>query len=159
MRQLIYLFGILLCFSCSNRKSSMKSEDIMINESTLNNNNRSQVNSYEKLSIQKLAIYFDLLKLKKEHPEFKNDILIQLKELSKGSILKNNFTSNFTIKNIHQIGDEIIINDSIKKIQLTYQITSKSIKKNDSIYAYIYTKNIFLNAQKKVSNKIKFSKS
>lgn len=158
MKQLIYLFSILLCFSCSNKRNAMKSEDI-IHESTSDFINKSQVNSYEKLSIQKLSIYHDLLKLKQQHPEFKDDILIQLKELSKDSILKNNYTSNFTIKNIHQIGKEIIINDSIKKIQLTYQITSKFIKKNDSIYAYIYTKTIFLNAQKKVSNKIKFSKS
>ncbi len=158
MRQLIYLFSILLYFSCSNENTSRKTKD-MVSESSLDYTDAPLVNSFEKLTTQKLITYYDLLNLKQQHPEFKKDILIQLKDLSKDAIIDKFSLKNSYIKNIHQVGNNVVINDSVKKIRLAYKIISESREISDSIYAYIHSNIIFINREKVVANKIKFSKN
>jgi len=81
MKKEIGLLFILLLFSCANNfnKEAMiedESYDIAGYEIEIEPENV----TLEQLASKKLQAYFELLKLKTEHPEFREDILAQLKD-------------------------------------------------------------------------------
>lgn len=158
MRKTIFLFFIIIFSSCSNKRSISNKEN---NSFEISSNNASQdtyIKSYEDLSIQKLKNYFDLLNLEKQHPEFKNDITDQINKLSSEITLKNKYTTPVIVSNIHKVGKEIKINDSLKKIKLAFKISHESNQVSDSIYVKIHTSLINIDGREITTNKIKFSK-
>ncbi|GAA3629135.1 hypothetical protein [Flavivirga jejuensis] len=158
MKRLTYIICILIFISCKNNEANKVSEspvlemenDTEVYDFEIN----SKVNRYETLSTQKLQDYFDLIKLQKKHPEFKDDILLQLRKLSNDSIL--NYTGDFSIENIHQVGEVETISDSIQKIKLVYNVVSDSYKGLDSILANIISKTILIDETATISNKVVF---
>lgn len=160
MKKLIYIIYILIFISCKNNEVNKVSEspalemedDTEIYEFVTS----SEVTKYQTLSTQKLQDYFDLIKLKEKHPEFKEDILLQLRMLSNDTI--PNYIGNFSIENIHQSGKVEIVSDSVQKIKLVYDVVSESYKGVDSIFAVITYKTIQLEGKQTISNKVMFSK-
>ncbi|GAA3612380.1 hypothetical protein Q4Q39_04370 [Flavivirga amylovorans] len=157
MKKLIYIICILIFISCKNEVNKVseipafEEEDAEVYRSDDN----FVMNRYQILSTQKLQEYFDLIKLKEKHPEFKDDILIQLRKLSNDSI--PNYAGDFSIENIRQVGEVETISDSVQKIKLVYNVVSDAYKSNDSILATISSKTIFIDDTATISNKVVFS--
>ena len=108
---------------------------------------------------QKLQDFYDLLALQSEHPEFNNEVSNQLKNFTNDSINKFKNDDFFIIKNIKQIGDVVFVNDSVQKIKLSYDKVSENSKSTDTIYAIITKKQIKVDDETLISNKIQFSKN
>jgi len=158
---LLYIFAVLLFFSCKNESKSMNMEEsIFLEESYVPSNDEtsSEVLKYEKLSKLKFTNYIDLLRLKGKHPEFIEDIEVQIHQLSKDSIVAMYNHDDFSVENIHQEGGIKQVSDSLKKIKLVYEIVSKSNKITDSVFANIFTKTIIVDNKTITSNKVIFSK-
>ncbi len=160
MRILICIIVILVFLSCKNNDANKVSESSVLDAEYEAKapvfNIDTKVDTYQNLSIQKLQGYFDLIKLKEKHPEFKNDILQQLRELSNDSI--PNYKGDFSIENIHQIGDAESVSDSVQKIKLAYHVVSDSYKGIDSIIVVITSKRILIDETNVISNKVTFTK-
>ncbi len=162
MKKLVCILLMLLCvMSCNkgyapehNKTADMELE--VTSESELIE--FSKINNYEALSAQKLNEYFDLLKLKSSHPDFKRDIQEQLMKYTSESLIEFDLGDNFKIENIHQIGREQNISDSVIKVQLQFDLIIGSIQFKDSVYANITSKVINVDGDVLKTNKVKFSR-
>lgn len=164
MKNVIYIILVVLCFSClseSNKEPLLYNEADADYESALESKTVfvSHVDDYEALSIQKLTEYFDLLKLKSQHPDFEKDIEIQLKQLATDSLLNIKFNGSDVINNIKQKGDIIKISDTLHRLSLEYHLRSDNKGIKDSIFAYIVSKPLQVDGNLMTSNKVKFSKN
>ncbi|SNR14212.1 hypothetical protein [Tenacibaculum jejuense] len=154
MKQLIYIILVLLFMSCANKEMNKKYD--FTTESHMKTS-ALEITKYELLS-EKFNQYFDLLKLKATHPDFKDNIITQLQDLSQNGILEINQIEEATVQNIEVTNEIKIISDSIEKIKINYDlVTSKSTVK-DSIYAYKTSSEIIIDGVTFPSLKIKFSK-
>ncbi len=163
MRKILYLFLIFIVVSCSKSKQEAPIEAIEANEEHMMLEDEAlmvetEVFTYQHLIEQKLQDYYDLLALKNRHPEFIEDITLQLNELSKGEIYVANNIQKVRIENVQQIGTSEQVSDSIQKITIQFDIFNDSITKTDSISAIIKNKKMILEDTEVVSTKIIFSK-
>lgn len=150
---------MILLLSCANDAKSndaylMDTEKIDAFEYTKYNT----LTDYESIASLKLEEYFDLLKLEKEHPSFKDDILLQINEYSNDSLLNYDISKIKSIQNIRQVGNTEQFSDSIKKIQLRFNLIMENKVIQDSIIAVINSKSILLDGKKTTSNKITLSR-
>jgi hypothetical protein len=106
---------------------------------------------------QKLQDFYDLIALQNQHPEFNNEVMEQLKNYTNDSIINYTTDKVVIIKNLQQIGETSIINNSTQKIKLRYTKVSENIEITDTIYAIITSKPIMINNESLVSNKVRFS--
>lgn len=158
MKRILIILFILLCVSCSNNTVNKSAEMKVEEAADYNFATNLEVSNSESMPIQKFNNYLDLLKLKEKHPEFKKDILLQLKSFSKDSIILLNYGKDVSIEDIKQVGETKKVSDSIKKVKLVYQIVSGSTTKKDSVFAHIISKTIMLDGEEITSNKVKFSR-
>ena len=156
MRKIInILFAWILC-SCAdsmNKEAIVSDEESVLLEYELDSKNL----TIEKLTSEKLQNYFELIKLKNEHPKFQEDILEELKGISDEEFTKIDSSESFTIENIRMVGKGIILSDSVQKMILHYDFVSENQTKTDSIAAWIKTKSVLLEGVPKKSFKITFS--
>jgi hypothetical protein len=115
-------------------------------------------NEYQSLAITKLQEVSDLITLKQEHPEFKEDIETQLSAL----ILKDTnlkfLDSNCSIENISQKGGIKRVSDSVQHRTLYFDIVAEKQTIKDSLNALIITKTVIIDGSSVKTNKIRFSK-
>jgi len=162
MKKSIYILLCLLWMSCANETKSSKLE--VVDEEQLEAPTRDfdmsapikAKESYENLAISKLKNYFDLIRLQNEHPEFREDILIQLQDLTKDGDASYNYSDIDSIQNIQQKGTTIQVNDSIQRLKLYFEKVQGSQVIPDSITAIITTKTITLDNQTVKATKVKF---
>ena len=108
MKKVLYIFLLLLSGACANNNKPESSMEVLdmknstTREALLGNDNETFV--YESLAKQILQDYYDLLLLQKKHPEFKEDIKMQLQHISKDSIYFNDSIENISIENLQQLG-------------------------------------------------------
>jgi len=158
MKQLLYFFLMMGFFSCAdasrkNYEESISMDKIAVNASIVSSNNK-----YEDIAIQKFQNYNDLLKLKEENPEMKEDVLAQLYKLSKENNIIDLYDTHVFIDSVYQKGGVEKISNNIQKIKLLYSLTSKGNKVKDSVFAYITSTNIEIDGRQMVANKVAFSK-
>ena len=154
MKKIIYIVLVLLISSCANAPSTSKENalDEIIFEVTDSENNENIVLK------EKLTRYFDLLKLKTQHPDFEEDLLSQLQSLSNDEILAIENLDVSSIQNIKVTSDLLALSDSVEKIKITYNIVSENKVLKDSIYAYKTNTKIKVDSYLMKSFDIKFSK-
>ncbi len=152
----------MISLSCANESKHSKSDGSQFEmteepnlEITLD---ESKEFNFETLASQKLQEYFDLIRLLKLHPEFKEDILLQLHNFSPDNSEQENYLDADSIYNIRQVDKAIIISDSVQKLKLYFDTTSANNIKKDSFYAVITTKEIMLDNLSTLSTKMKFQK-
>ena len=152
---IILLLFVLQLLSCSNKKYKEEAfetksvdKELMIDKPV--------GFSTDKLIKQKLTDYFELIKLKQKHPEFKDDIILQLKSKLKYSSKPNIEVTYDSIENIREVTSENI-SDSIKKVKLYYDVLLEDTRYTDSIAAYLVSKSIIIAGDKKITTKITFS--
>ncbi|RZN83846.1 MAG: hypothetical protein EVB11_03755 [Winogradskyella sp.] len=179
MKNRIYIFIVLILFSCNNRndspnakeashfeeadleieKVSIESEkdkdtdDLMLDIEEFNFATESF--QYEELSQLKLQEMYDLLSLQKSKPEFSESIELQLKDYT-DTIKQSLIAEEVIIQNLELKEDLIQVSDSTQKMKLHFDIVSKNSIKKDSIWAIITTKIILFEGEKIKSNKIRF---
>ncbi|WP_442264531.1 hypothetical protein ACSIGC_09180 [Tenacibaculum sp. ZS6-P6] len=154
MKQLIYIILVLLFISCANKEMN-KTYDFTAKSYT--ETSALEITKHELLT-EKFNQYFDLLKLKATHPDFEENIINQLQELSQNKILEINSVKEAEIENI-QVTDQItFVSDSIEKIKINYDLVTPKLTVKDSIYAYKTSSEITIDGVSFPSLKIKFSK-
>ena len=156
MKKFVILLLILLSVSCKNHSNKYEFSTDDISVSNENETINKHTNTTETAAIPKLIEYLDLIKLSKQHPEFKEDILTQLQSLSKDSIIKLNYPNSFTIHNI-RIENMAPISDSLDRVKLVYEIHLENEQKMDSIIAFISKKKIKIEGVNTLSTKVIFS--
>jgi len=162
MKKFIYIYILFFIAACANQpKNEAVEEELKEFETGLENSaleDMAEEFTYQHLTKQKLQDYFDLLVLEQEHPEFGEDIALQLLELSNDTLKISIASQKVSIQNVQQIGAVIKISDSIQKIRLVFDIVAEDSKKSDSITAIVSTKKIYLDQKEVISTKVVFEK-
>ncbi len=153
MKYLSYLV-VLMFFSCAKEKNYKLEANA--EAASYEVQERLSENSYENILSEKLMNYVDLLRLKENHPNFKDDIIVQLKNLSEEQIIAIVHNSEEDIKEIQIFEPPKIISDSVKEFKLQYKLFSNSKSTEDSIFARITTHEMMLDNKVVQSNTIKF---
>jgi len=176
MKKLIYIFIGLIIASCAKHEAS-KNMDInaveAIEEAEIFheykvpidddmkfkfNIDNSTNSEYQDLAITKLKEVSDLINLKQQHPEFKEDIEAQLNTLIQKNTTLQFLDSNSSIENISQKGNMEKVSDSIQKMTLHFNIVSGNKTIKDSLNAYITNKSVIIDGNSIKTNKVRFSK-
>ncbi|WP_406683429.1 hypothetical protein N1F78_12170 [Seonamhaeicola sp. MEBiC1930] len=160
MRYIVYILIFVFVFSCKN-ESVNKLESVDLENEVVEIDKPievSEIHNFETLSAQKLSEYFDLLKLKSQHPDFEEDIVAQLKGYASEPIFSFKINDDFEIKNIRSMGEQIKKADTLSKLQFMFDIDSKFVKMKDSVFAYISSKTIVVDGKELKSNKVRFSR-
>jgi len=160
MKKVIYVMICMLWLTCANETKnksesveyrmeaiSAEEDDISMDLKPIN---------YEQLAEHKLMEYFDLLRLKQEHPEFEKDIISQLQGFSNDSESIDSYEKIDSIINIRQLGKLIKESDSIQKMRLYFDIVSGITTTSDSVMAIITIKFITVEGRKIPSTKVMF---
>ncbi len=174
MRKIIYIFLGLIIVSCAknhapksmdiNAVEALEEEDIYeyeIAEKELKFNyniESSTSNEYQNLAITKLKEVSDLVHLKQQHPEFKEDIEAQLRTLIQKNTNLKFLDSTTSIENILQKGNIEKVSDSILKMTLHFNLVSENKTVKDSLNAFIISKIVIIEGSSVKTNKIQFSK-
>ncbi|MDO5978079.1 hypothetical protein [Flavivirga spongiicola] len=159
MKKLGYLLIFVILGSCMNNKDENRESaaPMMVEESD-------DLSGYETkntgfsittLAEQKLQEYYDLSLLQKHHPEFENDIKLQLNKLADTLLILPNTTREIIIKNVTKI-DYQKITDSTSKLRLHYEVISDRGNTFDTISAIIKTKTIMVNNETITTRKLTF---
>lgn len=160
MKQIIILLVIIMTVSCAKQRdpSDMHFETEEIYETDLDYDAKTMGVNYADLSIQKLSEYFELIQLQQQHPEFDDDIQLQISGLIKDSTILKAYPEPFSITNIEPADSIIKLSDSLHSVTLYFDVLSNNKTSKDSIVALITTKTILLDAQEVVSTKVTFQK-
>lgn len=165
MKQLIYIFILIIIVSCKNK--AMKSMDMNAVEAEASQYKEKSIEedfeipqnnsfTHQNISTEKLQELYDLLALKQKHPEFNDKIQSQLKNYTNDTFQTSGevFIKNLTLKS-----EVIVLSDSVEKIKLAYDIVSNEEIKEDSIWAEITTHTLLIDDKETKSKKIKFKKN
>jgi len=154
MKQISYIILFSLIISCSNKEMKSEMNSVVYNEEAIV---KSEQFLNENITKQKLQDYFDLLVLQQKHPEFNEDIITQLKEISNENRTVSD-TIAVQVVNLNLIGKIQKISDSIQKMKITFDIVSENDIKKDTIITLIKTKKVMIDSQEFISNKLQFLK-
>ena len=162
MKKFIYILTCLLWMSCAN-ETKHKSESIEYDMEAISKEEEHmymnlEALNYEILVRQKLIDYFDLMRLKQEHPEFAKDIILQLQGFSIDSESIDSFKKIDSITNVRQIGKLIKDSETIQKMTLYFDVVSDNTIKADSILAIISNKSILMDDEMVLTTKVYFQK-
>ncbi len=154
MKQLLYIILVLLFMACANKEMHKEHDAVTkmyIEASTLETTNNEVIS-------EKFNRYFELLQLKTTHPDFEENIVTQLQELSQNEIFEINSVKEAKVGNIQVTDQIIIISDTIEKIKVNYDLVTSEKTIKDSIYAYKISSTTVIDNVTFPSLKIKFSK-
>ncbi|MFK7833003.1 MAG: hypothetical protein AB8B52_06985 [Winogradskyella sp.] len=158
MKRYLFLL-ILIVFSCNNTTELSEMETISTDDSSpiefdFNKPNYSELNVIE----EKLQETYDLVYFLEKNEDFESSAKIS-------SIITQNIVLNseqnpstITIKDLKQLGNIEIINDSTSHINFTYKLKTNNIERTDSLKAIIKKKAITIEGLTVNSIKIDFTK-
>ncbi len=170
MKKTYYILICLAIASCAKGKSKNMEAiaveavdyveyEVADDKTYFNSNIETTDHQYENIVTQKLQDLYDLTLLQKKHPEFKEDINAQLRELTIDSIVLSNGLDKISIENIRQNGSLTRFSDSVQKMKLNFDIVSNDTVMKDSIFVKIISKTMTFDNENVKTNKIRFSKS
>lgn len=154
MKQLLGFVLLCLVISCANNsmeKTNANADTSEMLESELNDRDF----TLEDLVSEKLLGYFELLKLQKEHPEFKDAIELDVNNYLKKEFIKFD-TSNVMIKNIRNVGEVMIISDSVQSQKLYFDLVFEDKTITDSLQALITLNTLILDGFEVKNTKVTF---
>ncbi|MGX1930671.1 hypothetical protein [Flagellimonas sp. 2504JD4-2] len=112
--------------------------------------------SLEEFTTQKLRTYIELLKLKNEYPEFKDDIISRLVKFSKTDLLMVDESIEVADFIIQRSGEIEKISDSVNKIKFYVKRNTNQGLFKDSITAYITTSTVNVDGIQRFSRDVVF---
>ena len=107
---------------------------------------------------QKVEEYFDLIQLKKQHPEFEEDIKTQLQQFSSDSTIGMNYAKDFKIENLIISNPFETLSNQSKSAKLYFDVVNDENRVKDSIYAVIKQKDTLIDGKTISSYKVRFKK-
>ena len=164
MKKLIYIVVTsFLVFACANSNKSPSNNDIDFSEAeVLGNNNMelepSAITANADLAEARLKDFFELLLLEQKHPEFKEDIRSQIRNLSETALNISDSISIVSIEYTGHTGEIIRYGDSIQKLKFYYNLTTKNGVRKDSILAVLRTQKVMVEQQEVTATKVTFEK-
>ncbi|RDK89323.1 hypothetical protein [Marinirhabdus gelatinilytica] len=163
MKQLSYLFLLLLCVGCANvsEEKATVSSDMVEMEATEATSSTviEEAFPYAIIAEQKLQEYFDLLALQNKHPEMGTVISKQLEGITSDSIVLPRGQDSIDVKNLSPMGSLQQLNDTVMEQRFTYTIASRTLFKTDTIIARIITKPIVIDGMATQETKVVFRKN
>jgi len=111
------------------------------------------------IAFQKLKEFYDLNLLKLHHPEFEEDISKQIAEISNSKLDLPKLAREIKISNLNLVEAMEVINDSISKFKLSYNVQSEQKTYQDTITAKIKTSTIIIDGAKQKTYKVTFEKN
>jgi len=159
MKRIINLIMALIITSCANENKNIPLEKMeSLNDDYMSNAiEKPEAFMYQHIYTEKLQNYFDLLHLHTSHPEFREDIEIQLKNISEGTDLSLNYDNKITVNNIQNTGDLKIISDSVSTTTLHFDRVSQGEVTPDSIKAKVIKRVIIINDAEEIATKVTFT--
>jgi len=157
MKKLLYIGISLLLMACAEAPERDTLKELEAVETTFEEETTAEAFKYATVTEQKLQEYFDLLIVKNKHPEFSETVNTQLRSFVQDSLLFETYEDSVDVKNLHQIGDGQIVNDSIEKLKIGFTIGSLHRYKTDTVTAYIITNRVMVDGQETRNITITFS--
>ena len=158
MKRIKYIIIAFVLVSCANeRKNTVVDKTMEIEQYEDAYVEKSEAFESQHLYTEKLQNYFDLLYLYNSHPGFKEDIIMQLKNISNDRVITTDYNSKIIVENVQNIGVLKTVSDSISIVKLYFEKISDGNVVNDSILAILTKKPILINGIERISTKVSFS--
>ncbi|MEX0275270.1 MAG: hypothetical protein AB3N16_12925 [Flavobacteriaceae bacterium] len=159
MRKLFLIAVLCVIGSCGHENNYKVKEPAVVFEAEVHTpdvNKEKEVFGYQVMATQKLQDYFDLALLKENFPDFKDNIDTQLNKLINDTTSIPEEMTKVHIKNVQQIGKDLVISDSIKMIRLSFDIVSNGLIRKDTITAEVSTRRISIGDENVIGTKMRF---
>jgi|GEM_PF-2346345 len=169
MKRLLYILPFFLIVACNNApEKDMLSEIEAIEEELADATvSKSEPFEYATITEQKLQEYADLSILKHQHPEFAENIKQQMQDYYKDSLpwttardslLFDTDQDSINVQILSQVGATEIVNDSVKKLKITFNVGAAQRYKSDTITAIITTNNVVVDGRLTENTNVTFTK-
>lgn len=164
MKKFIYItLASFLLFACANSNKEPSSSDLDFSETEVMGNNNmdleeSVLMTSTDLATSKLRDYFELLLLEQKHPEFKENIQSQIRNLTESDFNISDSLSIISIENIRQEGVVEQFGDSLQKIKFYFNLIIENGSQADSITALVRTQKVKVDSQDVTATKVTFEK-
>jgi len=161
MKRMLYLISIFILASCANNRETNvekiveSADDYDMEVSALQ---KPEAFDYQNVYSEKLQSYFDLLNLYSSHPNFREDIELQLKKLSTDPINPLDTIPKVIIGNVQISGKPEVVSDAVTKTVLRFNKNTNGIVVSDSITAIVMKKLVLLGDTEEVLTTVRFSK-
>ena len=165
MKKLIYItVASLLLSSCANNAKEASTSDMDFSETEVHGNNNidleeTAVFARIDLAEAKLQDYFELLVLQQKHPEFKEDIRSQIRNLSESDANIPDSLNIISIENLRQAGAIQQFSDSVQKIKFYFNLITENGARADSITAVLRTQKVTVEQQEVTATKVTFERN
>ena len=162
MRKLIYIFTLLIIYGCSNNETKSTDSNFILDvEEELEMTPkalRTSVSTFTQLDMtkDKLQEYYDLSLLKQQHPEFENDISLQIELLSKIEAELPKTARTVTIEQLNLIDAPKVLSDSVTKIRFQFRYSVDANTLIDTLSAQIITRLIQIEGKTSEARSISF---
>nr|WP_321233632.1 hypothetical protein [uncultured Psychroserpens sp.] len=157
MKKVAYILFIFCVVACKqNNAMQTESKSVEMLPTMTDDFHTNKVLSSEALSIKKLEEYIDLIKLKQVHPEFEDDITLQLNNFTTSNKSAFDYPEGFNISNIEQLGMSKMVSDTIEQFVLGYTVTVNTQSFKDSMLTQISSKAINIDGDTLISKNVKF---
>lgn len=165
MKKLMYIAAVsFLVFSCANSNKEASISDIEFSEAEVAGNknmdlDRSTITKNTDLAEAKLKDFFELLLLEQKHPEFKEDIRLQIQSLSETALNISDSLPIVSIEYKGHSGEIIRYGDTLQKLKFYFNLTTKNGVREDSITAVLRTQKVMVELQEVTATKVTFEKN
>jgi len=164
MKKFIYIAATsFLLFACANSNKEPSRSDIDFSETEVMGNNNMDLEETASmtstdLATSKLRDYFELLLLEQKHPEFKEDIQSQIRNLTESDFNTPDSLSIISIENITHQGAIEQFGDSLQKIKFYFNLNTENGVQQDSITAILRTHKVMVDSEEVTATKVTFEK-
>jgi len=164
MKKFIYItLASFLLFACANSNKESSRSDLDFSETEVMGNNNMDLEETASmtstdLATSKLRDYFEMLLLEQKHPEFKEDIQSQIRNLTESDFNISDSLPIISIENIRQEGVVEQFGDSLQKIKFYFNLITENGSQADSITALVRTQKIKVDSQEVTATKVTFEK-
>ncbi|MFD2916397.1 hypothetical protein [Psychroserpens luteus] len=157
MKKTLYILLLFSFMTCKNNEAmKMESTDMEVMSVKDENDFDRVMLSSEAISIKKLEEYMNLIQLKQEHPEFEDDIILQLRNFTLDSLAALNYPKGFTISDVKIKGKPRPLTNTQELLSLKFTVISPSKTFKDSIGVMIKSEPIELDGKTQISREILF---
>jgi len=160
MKRLLYILPFFLIVACNNAPEKDMLSEIEAIEEELANATVSESEPFEYATIteQKLQDYFDLLIIKNKHPEFSEAINTQLKSFARDSLLFDTDQDSVDVKSLSQVGAAEIVNDSVKRLKIAFNVGAAQRFQSKTVTAIITTNTVVVDGKLTENTNVTFTK-
>jgi len=171
MKRLCYILITLTLVACSEghkSKEFVKSADVSLEETSMEvvEEGLGTAINFEMLATQKLQDYVDLLILQQQHPEFREELRLQLLRLSADTLLVPSHltmgeagNSEISISGLVQLGEVETVSDTVQKVTFSFKLNSETTVRVDTLKAIFTTQKVVIDGLQHTTTKVTFEEN